>query len=50
MNSFVSIDEYQPETYIQMPVGGMTLNLLNAGFRVCKMNNIREKTRKLMTP
>ena len=34
MNSFVSIDEYEPEAYIQMPVGGMTLNLLKASFRV----------------
>jgi hypothetical protein len=43
MNSFVSVDGFEPDIDIQMPVASITFNILNACFRVCKTNHIKDK-------
>jgi len=49
-NSCISVEDFRPENDIHMPVGYITVNLLNTCLKVCDMKNIRKNNRRLMIP
>lgn len=50
MNSMVSLEGFDPQGDIQMPVGSMTLNLLDTCIKISKMSNIKKSKKWLITP
>lgn len=44
------MDDFKPESEIQMPVGYITLNVLDSCFKICKTSNIKDNKRRVMTP
>lgn len=50
VNSMHSLDNFDPQGEIQMPVGSMTFNLLNSCFKISSMSNIKKSKKWLTTP
>jgi hypothetical protein len=50
INSSLNMGKFEADSEIQMPVGCITLNILDACFKISKTNNIKENKRNFMTP